>query len=191
MRGSQKEFKSNWERTMLLKQGNGNDCIKEVADSMTKMRVHELAKELGMENKALIDALEKRQIEVKSHMSSLEESVVADLKKELGNKPKTEKGESVKENGGKEENNRSGVPSAKCKKCREKTCTSGAAPAGTGSKIGGSVRECSPAQTAGSRPQPTARSRTGKSGSSKDGKAAGSSNSSAGKQTAAQSESGF
>ena len=53
---------------------------------MTKMRVHELAKELGMENKALIEALEKRQIEVKSHMSSLEESVVADLKKELGNK---------------------------------------------------------------------------------------------------------
>ena len=32
---------------------------------MTKMRVHELAKELGMENKALIEALEKRQIEVK------------------------------------------------------------------------------------------------------------------------------
>ena len=42
----------------------------EVVDSMTKMRVHELAKELGVENKTLMEALEKKQVEVKSHMSS-------------------------------------------------------------------------------------------------------------------------
>ena len=43
---------------------------------MSKMRVHELAKELGMDNKELMDILEKKNIEVKSHMSSLEENVV-------------------------------------------------------------------------------------------------------------------
>lgn len=31
---------------------------------MTKMRVHELAKELGMENKELIDLLHKKNVEV-------------------------------------------------------------------------------------------------------------------------------
>ena len=43
---------------------------------MTKMRVHELAKELGIDNKELLEKLAKNQIEVKSHMSSLEEGVV-------------------------------------------------------------------------------------------------------------------
>lgn len=64
---------------------------------MTKMRVHELAKELGMENKALMEVLEKKKIEVKSHMSSLEENIVADLKKELGKKPVEAKEENGKE----------------------------------------------------------------------------------------------
>ena len=49
---------------------------------MTKMRVHELAKELGVDNKDLMEALKKKDVEVKSHMSSLEDNVVADLKKE-------------------------------------------------------------------------------------------------------------
>ena len=53
---------------------------------MTKMRVHELAKELGVENKTLMEALEKKQVEVKSHMSSLEENVVEELKKEFAKK---------------------------------------------------------------------------------------------------------
>ena len=42
---------------------------------MTKMRVHELAKELGIENKELIEILQKKSVEVKNHMSSLEDSV--------------------------------------------------------------------------------------------------------------------
>ena len=58
----------------------------EVVDNMTKMRVHELAKELGVENKTLMEALEKKQVEVKSHMSSLEENVVEELKKEFAKK---------------------------------------------------------------------------------------------------------
>ncbi len=48
---------------------------------MTKMRVHELAKELGMENKELIDVLAKKHVEVKSHMSSLDDDVVNELRK--------------------------------------------------------------------------------------------------------------
>lgn len=43
---------------------------------MTKMRVHELAKELGMENKELIDLLHKKNVEVSNHMSSDRKSVV-------------------------------------------------------------------------------------------------------------------
>ena len=54
---------------------------------MGKMRVHELAKELGLENRALLDILAKKRVEVKNHMNSLEESVVSDLRREFGKKP--------------------------------------------------------------------------------------------------------
>ena len=53
---------------------------------MGKMRVHELAKELGLENRALLDILAKKRIEVKNHMNSLEESVVSDIRREFGRK---------------------------------------------------------------------------------------------------------
>ena len=45
---------------------------------MTKVRVHELAKELGMENKELLDLLQKKNIDVKNHMSTLEEDVAGE-----------------------------------------------------------------------------------------------------------------
>ena len=38
---------------------------------MTKLRVHELAKELGMENKDLMEILEKKNVEAKTSMSSI------------------------------------------------------------------------------------------------------------------------
>ena len=47
---------------------------------MTKLRVHELAKELGMENKELMDILAKKNVEVKSHMSSLPDEVVSEIR---------------------------------------------------------------------------------------------------------------
>ncbi len=47
----------------------------------------ELAKELGLENRALLDILAKKKVEVKNHMNSLEESVVSDLRREFGKKP--------------------------------------------------------------------------------------------------------
>ena len=53
---------------------------------MSKMRVHELAKELGMENKELMEILEKKNLDIKSPMSSLEENVVEEIKKEAGKK---------------------------------------------------------------------------------------------------------
>ncbi len=43
---------------------------------MTKMRVYELAKELEMENKVLVDAIREMNIEVKSHSSSLSDEEV-------------------------------------------------------------------------------------------------------------------
>ncbi len=58
---------------------------------MAKLRVYELARELNLENKALLEKMETMGIEVKSHMSSLDESVVATVKQELfGTKPPEE-----------------------------------------------------------------------------------------------------
>lgn len=48
---------------------------------MTKMRVHELAKELGMENKELIDLLHKKNVEVSNHMSSIEDNIADEIRK--------------------------------------------------------------------------------------------------------------
>lgn len=50
---------------------------------MAKKRVHELAKELGLENKDLIAHLERLGITVKSHASSLEESEVERVRVDL------------------------------------------------------------------------------------------------------------
>ncbi|MDD4356748.1 MAG: translation initiation factor IF-2 [Smithellaceae bacterium] len=50
---------------------------------MAKKRVHELAKELGMENKDLIAHLERLGITVKSHASSLDESEVERVRVDL------------------------------------------------------------------------------------------------------------
>ncbi|MDD5711336.1 MAG: translation initiation factor IF-2 [Smithellaceae bacterium] len=53
---------------------------------MTKKRVYELAKELGVENKDLIARLEKLGIAVKSHSSSLEDSEVQRVQNEFAAK---------------------------------------------------------------------------------------------------------
>ena len=50
---------------------------------MPKKRVHELAKELGLENKELIAHLEKIGIPVKTASSSLEESEVERIKRRI------------------------------------------------------------------------------------------------------------
>ena len=55
---------------------------------MTKLRVHELAKELNMDNKELLDILKSKNIDVKSHASTVEDDVAAQIRKEAaaGNK---------------------------------------------------------------------------------------------------------
>ena len=47
---------------------------------MTKLRVHELAKELGMENKLLIEIVERKIVEAKTSMGSIPDEVVAELR---------------------------------------------------------------------------------------------------------------
>jgi translation initiation factor IF-2 len=55
---------------------------------MGKMKVHELAKELNMASKELLDKLIKLNYNVKSHLSTLEEDEVVKIKKQLkGNSP--------------------------------------------------------------------------------------------------------
>ncbi len=50
---------------------------------MTRMRVHELAKELNMNNKDLIDRILKLGIQVKNHMSTLTESTVEKIRQQF------------------------------------------------------------------------------------------------------------
>ncbi|MEE4608976.1 MAG: translation initiation factor IF-2 [Desulfobacteraceae bacterium] len=50
---------------------------------MAKIRVYELARELNLKNKQLLDKLHEMQIEVASHMSSLDDEVVARIKQNL------------------------------------------------------------------------------------------------------------
>ena len=57
---------------------------------MTKLRVHELAKELGMENKDLMDILEKKHVEVKTSMSSIPDEIVEELRSKRAEKGETE-----------------------------------------------------------------------------------------------------
>ena len=47
---------------------------------MAKMKVYELAKEMGMESKDLLAVMKNKGIEVKSHMSVLEDEQVENLK---------------------------------------------------------------------------------------------------------------
>ena len=54
---------------------------------MAKIRVYELARELNMTNKVLIDKMSQLDISVKSHMSSLEDETVAQVKDTLLGKP--------------------------------------------------------------------------------------------------------
>ena len=44
---------------------------------MTKVRVHEIAKELNKQNKDVIDFLRSKNMEVSSHMSSLSDEQIA------------------------------------------------------------------------------------------------------------------
>jgi len=53
---------------------------------MAKVRVHEIAKDLGMSSKDMVDALLSMGLDVKNHMSTLEDSQANWVKKQLGEK---------------------------------------------------------------------------------------------------------
>ncbi len=57
---------------------------------MAKVRVYELARDLNMANKVLLDEMVQMGIEVKSHMSSLDEETVAQVRTELFGKSSAE-----------------------------------------------------------------------------------------------------
>ena len=52
---------------------------------MSKLRVHELAKELGRQNKEVIEFLKSRGVEVKSHMSMVDEPLISVVKNRFSN----------------------------------------------------------------------------------------------------------
>ena len=62
---------------------------------MTKMRVHELAKELGIENKELVEMLQKKNVDVKNHMSAVEDSVADEIRSEMSSKHEVKKSEAA------------------------------------------------------------------------------------------------
>ena len=50
---------------------------------MAKQKIHELAKELNKSSKEVMDFLNKNGVEVKSHMSSIEDTQIDMVKKEF------------------------------------------------------------------------------------------------------------
>ena len=63
---------------------------------MVKIRVYELAKDLNMSNRALLNKMKELKIEVKSHMSALEDSDVSAIKRSLFGKAKRKKDVKIK-----------------------------------------------------------------------------------------------
>ena len=51
---------------------------------MGKIKVYELAKELNITNTEMLELLKNEKIEVKSHLSTLDESDVEEVKKKFG-----------------------------------------------------------------------------------------------------------
>ena len=52
---------------------------------MSKLRVHELAKELGRQNKEVIEFLKSRGVEVRSQMSMVDEPLISVVKNRFSN----------------------------------------------------------------------------------------------------------
>ena len=63
---------------------------------MAKQKIHELAKELNKSSKEILDYLNKNGVEVKSHMSSIEDTQIDMVKKEFAPKAEAPKVEAPK-----------------------------------------------------------------------------------------------
>ena len=64
---------------------------------MGKMKIHELAKKLGLTSKELLEKAKSLNIEAKSHLSTLEEKEVELLEKSFGKKQESKSKETKKE----------------------------------------------------------------------------------------------
>ena len=62
---------------------------------MAKLRVYELARDLNMTNKVLLEKLDDLDISVKSHMSSLDDDIIDKIKSSFFSAP--EKEETIEE----------------------------------------------------------------------------------------------
>ncbi|MBU0986904.1 MAG: translation initiation factor IF-2 N-terminal domain-containing protein, partial [Proteobacteria bacterium] len=57
---------------------------------MAKIRIYELARDFNMTNKALLEKIQEMDVPVKSHMSSLEDEIIEEIKRRiLGKRVKT------------------------------------------------------------------------------------------------------
>ena len=54
---------------------------------MTRLRVYELARDLNMTNKVLLEKLDDLDISVKSHMSTLDDDIIAQIKSSFFSTP--------------------------------------------------------------------------------------------------------
>ena len=78
---------------------------------MAKARVYELAKELGVGNKEILEQLKKKNVEVKNHMSTVEDNVAEEIRREnAGRNEEPAKAEPVAEKAAEKD---SGVPKKK------------------------------------------------------------------------------
>lgn len=75
---------------------------------MSKKRIYEVAHELGVENKRVLEVLKKHQIAVKSHMNAIDDSAISLVKNELQpgkqKKQQTKKSTHVAKNNNKQQN---------------------------------------------------------------------------------------
>ena len=83
---------------------------------MAKQKIHELAKEINRSNKEIIDVLNKNGVDVKSHLSAIDESQVEIVKKAFAPKAEAPKAEAPKAEAPKAEDAKAGEEAPKKKK---------------------------------------------------------------------------
>ena len=64
---------------------------------MSKLRVHELARELGRQNREVIEFLKSKGVDVRSHMSMVDEPAVSEVKNRF-RKDNNNRGKSILRN---------------------------------------------------------------------------------------------
>ena len=93
---------------------------------MSKVKVYELAKELGKDSKDVVKFLEGKNIEVKNHMSTISEDEAAMVKKALGGSKASASGDEAKRST-EEKKYRACIPPAEYQRRFQKWQTSGRA----------------------------------------------------------------